>query len=194
MDLASLETRLIRLERQNFLLKCMLSLLLCVGGFLSCRIPVDDATTVVAQSFVLRDATGKVRGEWASSQELLPSENGAETVASITCLRLRDSEGGLAFQACGRWDANTASGLLLSDTTGARVSLNADGEGASLSVGNQRTPDKPRPPHVGLAADADSASVFVATGGPRATILTLDELTMRDESGHVFLRLPEKAP
>ena len=192
MELSALEQRILRLERQNVLLRWTIcAVLLGVCAFLSCRtLGVGDE--VVARSFILRDADGRVRGEWAPSEELLPSENGVGVTASITCLRLRDRQGLVAFQACGRWDDDAASSLLVSSTTGARISIAADSEGASVRVGNQRTPEIPRPPHVGLAADAESASVVVGTGGPRAAVLTLDELMMRDERGHVFLRLPDK--
>lgn len=187
----SLEQRLTRVERENRILRCaMLALAAGVLGFASCR-PELGTKTVVAQSFVLKDASGQVRGEWLPSEELLPSDGGAERTASVTCLRLRTSEGKLALQICGTWDAEAATGIFLAHPGGARVTMSADAEGSSLRMGSQRTEERPRVPRVSLGADADSASLFVGTGGPRGTILTMDELIMRDERGHVFARIPD---
>jgi hypothetical protein len=61
--------------------------------------------TIEARAFVLRDSTGRVRGEWAPSEQLFHSEDGVERKGSVTSLRFLDSDGKFVFQAYGSWDA-----------------------------------------------------------------------------------------
>ncbi len=155
---------------------------------------LDEVSVLTTEVATYRNKIdeGAVRGEWAPSEELLPSEDGQGQRVSLTCLRFLDRQGQLALHSCGRWDDGASSSILVSDTTGARVFPSVDTEVAAIRVGNRTTPERRRTPHVALVADAESASLSVGPGGPHVAILTVDELMMRDERRHVFVRLPER--
>ena len=184
-----LQQRVERLERRLSLHRRAMYVLLVLLAFVGWRVAVEP-DEIAARRFVLQDASGREIGDWAASSEPVQAEDGSEDDGEVACLRFRNAEGGVSLLACGAVDPRASSTVLLSSADGARVTLSASDVGSFVRAGRQRSETERRPVRALLFADGDSARVSLATGGPREASLTFDELLLRDDTGHVFARLP----
>lgn len=185
--------RLSRLEARVHLLAIVaagLFIALVALVLYSLRMPLG--LRVAAREFVLIDSDGRTRARFGTSELKYADAHDQEVTASTSCLMLFGSDGQSHLQACSTWDAPPQSSLLMTDSKGQRLALSADNEGAAISVGRRR--------EMGKGEDNAKASIIVGEGDAsvrlrgrrqRATVLSLDGLTVFSEERRTLARIPE---
>lgn len=122
VDDSELSARLSALERRVTHSLYAVGILAGVAGVAVSWLATRTAKKVTAERFVLKDAGGAVRGEWAPNTAIAGEENGQPIEASITCLMMR-SVGRSRAALCAPWEEPGDATLTLGHSTGSQASL-----------------------------------------------------------------------
>jgi hypothetical protein len=157
VDDFELSARLSALDRQYRRSLFVQGAFAAVGGLAIAWLAARTPKTVTAERFVLEDAGGAVRGEWAPSTAIAGEENGKPVEASITCLAMRSMDRSTA-SLCAPWEEPGVADLRLRHSTGTQASLVADAFNGQVMVTTRvRAEDAfPRSLAVVAASHADS--------------------------------------
>jgi hypothetical protein len=185
--------RLARLEARVRLLAVVATSLfvaLVALAFYSLRMPLG--LRVAAREFVLVDSDGRTRGRFGQSELKYADSNNREVTASTNCLMLFGADGQSHLQACSTWDAPPQSSLLMTDSKGQRLTLSADDEGATVSVGRRRDMGKGDDnATVSISAGEGKAAVSLRGRRQRGTVLSLDGVAVFSEDRRTLAKIPD---
>jgi len=194
MDHASvLETRVRLLERghRRLVLVCI-ALAVCLAASVFSRafwVPRE----LSAQRFLLIDAGGETRGEWAPSDVIAGEMDGKPQPYSETCLRMRGqkSSGGRSggVRLCGPWDPLGGPSLSMSEQNGASLQANVDAYTVTI-LGRSGLATGAKQATLALGAGSNGASLAVSDKEGRITQLRPDGLLIQDSTRALAYKTP----
>jgi hypothetical protein len=157
VDDSELSARLTGLERRLTRSLYALGVLAGIAGVAISWLATWTPKILTAERFVLKDAGGAVRGEWAPSSTIAGEENGKPVEASTTCLVMRSMGRSRVF-LCAPWEEPGDASLTLGHSTGSQASLTAGAFNGQLLLTTRVNPEDKRPRSLALlmASHVDS--------------------------------------
>ncbi len=188
-DESVLEGRIRRLERcQRRLILATIGLAGCLAAALvihALRVPRE----VSAARFVLKDATGRTRGEWGPTDVLAGEIDGITQHASATCLHLISRKGD-GIDLCAPWDPYGGPSLVMVEETGASLHVGLDARTVSILARATRGKGEADRGRLVLGAWSDGGAVSLSDKEGRTTALGGKGLTVFDSKRTVVYGTP----
>jgi hypothetical protein len=188
-DASVLEARIRKLERRQ---RGLILLSIGLAGCLVAAIVMHAVWVpreVSATRFLLKDATGRIRGEWGPTDVLAGEIDGVTQHASATCLRLVGQKA-VGADLCAPWDPYGGPSLVMVEETGASLHVALDAHTVSILGRATRGKGGGNRGRLVLGAWSDGASVNVVDKDGRGTHLGGSGLTVYDAKRAVIYGTP----
>jgi hypothetical protein len=185
---STLEARVLALERgQRWLISACVALAACLAVSVCLRM-LWVPREVSARRFMLKDADGRVRGEWGPQEVTAGEIGGTPQHASRTCLQLVGQKAA-DIHLCAPWDPYGGPSLVMREETGASLHVVLDAYTVSILARATRD-DKTNRGRLVLGAWRDGGSLNVTDKEGRRTLVRGEGLTVSDSSRAAVYNTP----